>query len=247
MPTQGPPSSMSESRSDSVRDVERSTSGRIRALIVDDHLLIAQGLRMLLDSTGRIDVIAEAHVVADALELAAACQPDVVLLDLDLGGDDGLRLIPEVRKAAPSTQVIVVTGTRDPRVHEEALRSGARGIVVKDKAADVLVKAIEKVQEGELWFERTLLSRALDRATNGAGAPRVDGMAGRIASLTAREREVISLIGAGLRNQEIAGKLFIAEKTVRNHVTGIFAKLSVSDRLELALFAYRHGLADIPR
>lgn len=200
---------------------------------------------MILSTRPEFIVIGEAGSAAAALAIAADQQPDVVLLDVDLGADDGLVLLPRLLASTPKSRVIVLTGSREASVHQEALSRGARGLVLKDKAPMVLLKAIEKVRQGELWFERTLLTQLIDRVA-APESPSPDSDAGRIASLTSREREIIALLGQGLRNQEIADALFINDKTVRNHLTAIFSKLGVSDRFELALFAYRHGLARIP-
>jgi DNA-binding NarL/FixJ family response regulator len=200
---------------------------------------------MLLAVRPGFAVVGEARTVSDGLAMAARERPDLVLLDLDLAGASGFDLLPQLLDSVPTAKVIVLTGNREVGAHREALRRGARGLVLKDKAPLVLLNAIEKVQQGELWFERTIIGQVLDAVT----APRTaapDSDEGRIASLTAREREIIALVGQGMKNQQIADALFIGEKTARNHLTAIFAKLAVSDRFELALFAYRHQLARMP-
>ena len=213
---------------------------RARVLLVDDHPVLREGLRLLLDTRPDLHVVAEAGTAAEAVAAAARERPDLVLLDVDLGGENGLDLLPRLLETAPGARVIVLTGIKDPEVHQQALARGARGLVVKDKARTVLLRAVEKVQLGERWFERGILTRQIDRVM----AP--DSEARRIATLTDREREIITLVGRGLKNQQIADALFLSEKTVRNHITAIFSKLGVSDRFELALFAYRHGLARVP-
>ena len=214
-----------------------------KVLLVDDHPVVREGVRMFLGTRTDLEVIGEAGTGVEALAAVVRQQPDLVLLDIDLGGEDGLDLLPRLLTAAPAARVIVLTGIRDARVHQEALARGARGLVLKDKVRVVLLKAIDKVAQGEYWFERTILTRQLDRA---AAAPAPDSDEARIASLTAREREIVTLIGRGLKNQQIGEALFISEKTVRNHITAIFAKIGVSDRFELAIFAYRHNLARVP-
>ena len=220
----------------------------ISVLLVDDHAVVRSGLRVLIDNRPGLRVAGEVAHSADALALAAAEQPDVILLDLDLAGDSGLDLLPKLLKAAGNTRVIILTGVRDPEAHYRAMRLGASGLVLKEKAAEIVIKAIEKVHAGELWFDRSLMGSVIAEIARDSGAKKKDDPeAAKIATLTEREREVIALIGEGLKNKHIAGRLFISETTVRHHLTSIFDKLGTSDRLELVIYAYRHGLATPPR
>jgi DNA-binding NarL/FixJ family response regulator len=161
----------------------------------------------------------------------------VVLLDLDLGAEDGLEWLPRIRTALPETCVLILTALRDAGRDVAALRAGARGFVRKDASPDVVVRAIRAVAAGELWFE----PRVLGAASAGAAAAPTQADS-PFAALTDREREVASLVVEGLRNEEIGKRMGTTEKTVRNHLTAIFDKLGVSGRLELAVFAYRHGV-----
>jgi two-component system nitrate/nitrite response regulator NarL len=215
----------------------------IRVLLIDDHVLVRACLRMLIESQPGLTVVGEAAVPSDALAAAVHEHPDIILLDLDLGETNGLDLIPSIRSAAPEAHVIVLTGVRDPEMHRYAVRLGAVGIVLKDKAADVLLHAIAKVHEGGIWLDSVLVASVLGEMTRLGGSPTTDPEAKKISSLTTRECEVIDLIGQGLKNQVIADRLCISEATVRHHLTSVFAKLGVVDRLELVIYAYRHGLA----
>lgn len=181
----------------------------------------------------------------EALALAAREQPDVILLDLDLGDDSGLAIISELIAAAGEARVIILTGIRDPEVHRKAVLLGAMGVVSKEKAAEVLIKAIERVHAGEAWLDPTIMAGVLN-AVSGK-SKKDDPEARKIATLTNREREVVELIGLGIKNKEVAERLFISETTVRHHLTSIFDKLEVSDRVELLMYAMRHGLASPPR
>jgi DNA-binding NarL/FixJ family response regulator len=136
----------------------------------------------------------------------------------------------------------VLTGVRDVEMHRRAVRLGAVGLVLKEKAADVLLKAIAKVYAGEVWLDRLLIANVLSEITRPTSQS-LDPEDIKIKALTVREREIIKLIGQGLKNQAIANRLCISEATVRHHLTSIFGKLGVGDRLELAIYAYRHGLA----
>lgn len=190
-------------------------------------------------------IVGEAGNRDDALALAASEHPDIILLDLDLGGDSGMSLIADLI-AASDARVIILTGLRDPKAHRQAVLLGAMGIVKKEKAARALISAIERVHAGEAWLDPSLMAGVL-KDIGRASKPKKPGPeAVRIATLTKREREVVALAGEGIKNKEIAGRLFISETTVRHHLTSIFAKLGVADRVELMIYAFRHGLANPP-
>jgi DNA-binding NarL/FixJ family response regulator len=221
-------------------------SQSVRVLIVDDHGIMRAGLRMLLESQSGIMVVGEASSCADALALATCTQPDVIVLDLDLGGENAVESIPTLLRTAPETRILVLTGLRDPEVHRQAIRHGALGLVFKEKAVETLLQAITKVRAGEVWLEPTMIAQVLGDLTRPQLSPQISSEATKIARLTEREREVITLVGEGLRNKHIAARLYISEATVRHHLTAIFAKLDISDRFELAIYAYQHGLAKPP-
>ena len=219
-------------------------TSRIRVLLVDDHELIRTGLRMLLESHPRMTVVGEAATRADTLAIAAHEQPDIILLDLDLGGENSLDFLPELLASAPHTRVIVVTGVRAAEEHYRAVHLGATGLVRKEQAVDVLIQAIEKVHAGEVWLEPAVVARVITdlsgrRTTD---QKQSDPETAKIAKLTAREREVITLIGEGLYNKQIAVRMSISEMTVSHHLTSIFAKLGLANRFDLVIYAYRHGL-----
>jgi DNA-binding NarL/FixJ family response regulator len=215
----------------------------VDVVIIDDHPVFRVGLRMLLEASGAIRVVGEAGTVASAAATLAASPPQVAVLDLDLGGEDAVAAFPELQRAAPDARFLVLTGTRDADRHESALRAGVRGLVVKDLSADAIVNAILKVNEGELWFDRALVDAALRGIMRGRPATpeRIPA-----ASLTERERQIVDLVAAGLRNDDVARRLGISEKTVRNHLTIVFDKLGVSGRLELLVYAYQRGLVKLP-
>lgn len=251
----------------------------IRLLLVDDQMIVREGLRLLLENQNGLSVTGEASNFSDAVSLAARDQPDLILLDLDLGDVHGLDCLPELLKVSPQSKVLVLTGVYDLEIFHQAVSRGAVGIVRKMEAAEVLVKAIRKVFAGEVWLDGALMARVLndlwrvksgqplESVVSGMGAtmrlgapqretieqfwsPRIEAPnpdeAARIAQLTEREREVIGLIGEGLRNQQIADRLSISVITVRHHLSSVFAKLDVGDRFELAIYSYRHGLAKLP-
>lgn len=223
------------------------TPNAIRVLLVDDHAVVRAGLRMIIQSHPSMTIVGEAGRRDEALALAASHQPDIVLLDLDLGNESGSALISELIAAANDARIIILTGVRDPEVHRHAVLLGAMGIVPKEKAASALINAIERVHSGEAWLDPSLVADVLGHVSRAAKAKKADPETGKIASLTNREREVVALIGEGIKNKEIADRLFISETTVRHHLTSIFSKLEVADRVELLIYAFRNGLANPPR
>jgi len=219
----------------------------IRILLVDDHAVVRAGLRLIIQSRTGMTIVGEAGNRDDALSLADSEHPDIILLDLDLGGDSGMALIADLIAAAGEARIIILTGLRDPEAHRQAVLLGAMGIVKKEKAAEVLISAIERVHAGEAWLDPSLMAGVLTEMTRSSRGRKTDPEADKIAALTNREREVIALVGEGIKSKEIAGRLFISETTVRHHLTSIFDKLGVADRVELLIYAYRHGLASPPR
>jgi DNA-binding NarL/FixJ family response regulator len=217
----------------------------LRILIIDDHLMVRAGLQILLEASG-VKVVAMAGNRAEALELTVSETPDVILLDFDLAGEDGLSFLPELREAANNARVLVVTGIRDPETHRRAVRLGAMGVVLKDHTVEILIKAIEKVHAGEVWLDRTTMGNVLNEMTRKT-SDQVDPDEAKLKTLTERERQVVTLIAEGLKNKQIAGRLFISETTVTHHLSSIFSKLDVSDRLELVLYAFGHNLARLPK
>ena len=218
----------------------------IRILLVDDHIVVRAGLRLIIQSRPGMAIAGEAGNSAEAIALATSLQPNIVLLDLDLGGESGTTLISQLIAAASEARIIALTGIRDREIHRQAVLLGAMGVVPKEKAADVLVSAIERVHAGEAWLDPSLVAGVLNQVSRAKPA-KTDPDTERIASLTNREREVIALLGEGIKNKEIAERLFISETTVRHHLTSIFDKLEVADRVELLIYALRHGLASPPR
>lgn len=216
----------------------------ISIMIIDDHVVIRSGLRMLIEHDQRMQVVAQAGNRIEALERAASARPDVIILDLVLGEEDGLSFLPELCQASPNSRVLVLTGVQSPDAHRRAIRRGAMGIVLKEHAAEQLLKAIMKVYEGEVWIERSMMGSMIQELNK---PTQVDPEVTKIKSLTDREREVIALVGEGLKNKQVGERLFISETTVTHHLSSVFDKLDVSDRLELIIYAFRHGLAKIPK
>ncbi len=218
----------------------------IRILIVDDHALVCTALHLLIENRPGLHVVGAAANRPEALSLAARAQPDIILLALNPGDRSGLDLLPALLAVARSAQVLILTGSPDPDQHRHAVCLGAKGIVPKEKSPETLLTAIEKVHAGEVWLEPAMLATVLHELTPGRSRKPLSPEEAKITALTARERAVITCIGAGLRNKQIAQRLLISETTVRHHLTAIFDKLGLAWRLELMIYAYRHGLAPLP-
>src|SRR5580704_3663042 len=201
----------------------------IRVLIVDDHPVVRQGLRVLLEVQDGIEVTGEAGDGPTALARAAEHQPDVILLDLKLPGLDGLAVLEQLKHTA--ARVLVLTSVTDPVAAGRAMRGGAAGVLYKDVDPDALVRAIRAVHDGHLLLSPEAAGTLLQPS---AGPSR------GLDALTAREREVLAELAQGRSNREIARALHVAEKTVKAHVSSVLAKLGVQDRTQAALFAVRH-------
>ena len=215
----------------------------IRIAIIDDHSVVRSGLRMLIESEPNMSVVAEAGNEQDAIAMIEREQPDLILLDLDIDGRSSLDFLPELLTRSGQSRVLLLTGLDDLELHRRALHLGAMGVVLKEQAASVLIKAIEKVHEGEVWIDRAMMASVLTDLSKAREASQADTDATRISSLTEREVEVISFICDGLQNKRIADRMGITETTVRHHLTSIFTKLGCESRLELVIYAYKHGLA----
>lgn len=218
---------------------------KIRILIVDDQLVVREGLRMLIENHPGTKVVAMASTRSEALEIIARKSIDVIVLDLELEGHSALSFIPQLREAAKKARVLVLTGLRDSETHQRAAQLGAMGVVLKDDAADLLLKAIEKVYQGEAWLDRLTVGNLLWQMSGQEQSSR-DPREKKISSLTERELQVIALITEGLKNRQIAERLFISTTTVTHHLSSIYSKLGVSDRLELVVYAFANKLAKIP-
>ena len=217
----------------------------IRVMIVDDHKSIVWGLQRLIESSEpRMEVVAMATSCAEMLNTVAAANPDIILLDLDLNGESAVDVMLDLPRLS-SAQVLVLTGVRDPMVHQAAIMRGARGVVGKDESADVLLLAIERVHAGEVWINRQMMGKVLSAISSGnANEANSNPEIARIASLTPREREIVRVVvkNRGAKSMEIAESMHISEHTLRNHLTVIYDKLNLRNRLDLFAYAVEHRL-----
>ena len=208
----------------------------IRILVADDHAIFRDGLRRLLEADDDVTIIGEASNGNECIKLLGKLKPDILLLDLRMPDKDGLAVLEEVNFDSLPTRVIVLTAAEDDRDVIRAMRLGARGVVLKQSATDLLVKSIYRVHAGEIWLDNRMTAEVMKAfAKSSDSGPRREKPL-----LSDREKEIVQLVAQGYRNKEIGEKLFISEQTVKNHLHNIFDKLGVSDRLELALFTIHH-------
>ena len=231
---------------DSDDQLDKIESVPVRIVIVDDHIVVREGLRMLIETQDDMEVVAQAGTFTEAVAVIKREEPDIVVLDLDLGGINIVEQLPEIVSASQGTRVLVLTGVRDTLVHRRALRLGARGLVMKDQATETLLKAVRKINAGEAWIDHSMTANLLAEITGLGVGKKTDRESAKTMTLSRREREIVTVLCEGMSNKQIAKRLFISESTVRNHLTSILGKLELTDRFELAIYSYRHGLARPP-
>jgi DNA-binding NarL/FixJ family response regulator len=211
----------------------------ITVVVADDHPIFRDGLIRLIETRPDLKVIGTASGGREALDLVARLQPDLLLLDLAMPGMAGLVALRELKGTETKTRILLLTAAIERDEIVTALQLGAKGVVLKESASDVLFKSIDAIMEGQYWVGRTSvdLTSALRQLSSASPAP-----TRRNFGLTPRELEIIGVVLGGYSNGDIARKFAISEKTVKHHLTNIFDKVGVSNRLELALFALHHGL-----
>jgi two-component system nitrate/nitrite response regulator NarL len=214
----------------------------IRIVIADDHPIFRDGLRRLLEAETDLKVIGEARDGAEAVKLARQLKPDIMLLDLAMPKHPGLEALRELSTGGSnSVRVILLTAAAEKTQIVEALQLGARGVVLKDSATQLLLKAIHTVMDGEYWVGRESVSNLVQYLRGLVQSSGEDARQKKF-GLTPRELEIVSAVVAGFANKEIAEYFKISEDTVKHHLSNIFDKLGVSTRLELALFAVNQSL-----
>jgi DNA-binding NarL/FixJ family response regulator len=208
----------------------------VSIVVADDHPLFRQGVVHSLNSHEGFSVVGEAGTGEEAVVLVLETSPDILLLDIAMPGRGGIATIEHVAKSSPMTQVLMLTVSEDPDDLMAALKSGARGYVLKGVPAQGLVEAVQAVTDGEVFVSPILASTILYEMTH-------DGPVSPIDELTEREQEVLQLVGQGLTNREIGEALFLAEKTIKHYMTSVLQKLHVRSRVEAALLAAKQPRA----
>jgi two-component system, NarL family, response regulator DevR len=209
-------------------------SDRITVFLLDDHEIVRRGLRDLLEAEPDIVVIGESGTAQDAAARIHAVDPDVAVLDVRLPDGDGVTVCRDLRARHPRTACLMLTSFADDEALFEAIMAGAQGYVLKQIRGNDLVEAIRKVAAGQSLLDPAVTARVLERLRRG---PEQDE---RIARLTEQERRILELLAEGLTNRQIGERMHLAEKTVKNYVTGILAKLGMARRTEAAVYAARH-------
>jgi len=215
------------------------TQEHIRILIADDHAIVREGLRALIDTEPGMELVAEASDGAEAVEQAHNWKPDVILLDLLMPRMDGLEAIGAIKSEQPNACILVLTSFAEDEKVFPAIKAGARGYLLKDTTPPVLLQAIRDVHRGESSLHPTIARKLLQELNQPSDLPPATD------PLTGREVDVLRLVAQGLANEEIGERLFIAERTVRTHVSNILGKLHLANRTQAALYALREGLASL--
>jgi len=209
----------------------------ITVLIADDHALIREGIKQILELEEDISVVGKANDGEEAFELAEKLNPDIILLDINMPKLNGIETLRRFKDMGIKSKVIILTIHEDKEYILKTLKLGANGYLLKDSSANTLIEGIRKVAKGENYIQPSVAD--LVNSTNND----VDNkIIEKINSLTNREYEVLVLIAEGLNNKDIAERLYISEKTVKNHVSNIFKKLDLNDRVQAAIFAYKNNI-----
>lgn len=231
------------------RGLDHATNGhstlkvKTRILLFATYALVLDSLGSYLSSTGELEIV-DGTTSAELLpKLAAKSHYDIVILCL-LGDEAaGLDIIPQLSKMDPNVRVLILSGSNEISLHQRAVELGASGIVLRQQDGKTLLRAIRQVHEGGTWFNQKLLSQILNN--NGSNGHSDDPEAAKLKYLTTREREIIKALALGMNNKLLGKTLHISEATVRHHLSSIYGKLDIADRLNLLIFAYQHKLADV--
>lgn len=217
-----------------MRDYQRSMEGtRVKIFLLDDHELLRRGTREALDWEPDLEVVGEASTARDALPRIAATSPDVAVLDVSLPDGNGVEVCREIRSRHPSVACLMLSAAANDEAVFGAIMAGAAGFVLKGSSADQVIEAVRRVAAGQSLLDASLTARVLERVRAG---PQEDE---RLSRLTRQERRILSLLAEGLTNRQIAERVHLAEKTVRNYVSAILEKLGMERRTQAALFSAR--------
>jgi NarL family two-component system response regulator LiaR len=211
-------------------------SETIRILIADDHAIVREGLRALIQTEEGMELVGEAVDGVTAVQLYQSLKPDLLLLDLLMPRKDGIAVIQEIKQFDPQARIIILTSFAEDNKVFPAIKAGAQGYLLKDTSPQELIQAIREVKQGESFLHPAIARKLIHELNRPADAKQMKDI------LSERELEVLGLIAEGLPNQEIARRLVISERTVRNHVGNILSKLNLDNRTQAALYAHQHGL-----
>jgi DNA-binding NarL/FixJ family response regulator len=222
-----------------------SNTSLISILLVDSQTLLRAGLRLVLETESKFAVVGEASSREEALE-GARLRPDIIILNLNSDGESDLGLLSDLAITADGSRVLVLISDFDLELRRRIVRFGVKGLVQKTESPDRLIAAVKSVYAGEVWLDPRTVSHVLDDLLQAGDVKQTDRVLDNGVRLTGRERDIIALIGEGLKNKQIAERLCISEPTVRHYLTSIFEKVGVKDRQGLIVYAYQRGLAKPP-
>jgi DNA-binding NarL/FixJ family response regulator len=217
---------------------ESNTERPLRLAVVDDHEVVRQGLVALLDRREGFEVVAQAGTVVEAVAMAARYEPDLVIMDVRLPDGSGIEACRDIRAARPETRVVMLTSYPDEEAVLSAIIAGASGYLLKQIRGRDLVSALESVGRGESLLDPAVTEKVLERVRRAASGSGSD----ELADLTAQERKILMLVADGKTNKEIAAEVFLSDKTVKNYVSSILAKLNLQRRTQAAAFVAKHHL-----
>src|SRR5215510_8313175 len=212
----------------------------LRILLIDDHEVVRLGIKALLGRYDQFQVVAEAGTAQDAVQQAIQHHPDVVIMDIRLPGKSGIEATQEITQKLPETKVIMLTSFAEDNMLFDAIMAGASGYVLKQIGSGELVRALETVARGEKLLDPAITQKVFDHVRQTAR----EAQGENFARLTGRELQILALVAEGKTNKDIAEKVFLSEKTVRNYVSSILEKLNLSSRAEAAAYAVRHRISE---
>src|SRR5262249_11545991 len=230
-----------------VGEMTSTSPENIRIVIIDSNRLVRAGLRMLIENQPGFFVPYEADTCEEGLQFLDGSPTQIILFNLDSHGGNQLDELPLLLAGPMSPRVILLADALDPGVYGRAVSLGVKGVVGKTQSTDVLFKAIRAVHQGSICLDRSMMASAIANLSREMKEAQSDPERNKISTLTDRELQVVRLVCLGLKNKQVASQLFISQATVRHHLTSIFNKLDLSDRLELILYAFRQHLAEPPR
>jgi len=207
---------------------------QVTIFLLDDHEIVRRGIKELLESDGDIEVVGESGLAQEAARRIPALKPDVAILDARLPDGSGIDVCREVRSVDPTISALILTSYDDDDALFAAIMAGAAGYILKQVGGHDFIETVRRVAAGQSTLDPSVTARVLDRLRNG---PRVDP---ELEALSAQEQRILDLVGQGLTNREIAERMFLAEKTVKNYVSSMLAKLGLSSRTQAAIFATKH-------
>ena len=224
--------------------MDNKTTNTIRVLLLDDHRSVLWGLESLINSLKpRMEVVGKFTSYEEASTQLEKLRPDLVLLDLDLGAEQGIDIIPRLVQVIDA-KILILTGSRDVTLHDRAIIAGAKGVLEKANSAETILTAIERVYEGQLWVDHDRMARIIQELSKKKSAEENNPERKKIDSLTIRELHIVTAMTAraGATGSEVAKELHISESTLRNHLSSIYTKLDLTNRLELWDYAHKHKL-----